>query len=197
MAEQSEKKISKLSRLKKAFTYLCFGIIGLCLVTLGHAGYRQYTGNFHEVVPGAFYRSAQPSPIQIATYQQQYGIRTIINLRDEAKGPWLEEEEETAEKLGIKLIHLPLSSSKPLSVAQAEQIAQMMEELPKPILVHCEHGANRTGLVSAICVDAVADESDFEATLQLSPYFGHFPIPKIGRYAMFSSYIDFQKNSDM
>ncbi|EOU9538912.1 tyrosine-protein phosphatase [Cronobacter dublinensis] len=29
-----------------------------------------------------------------------------------------------------------------------------------PILIHCDHGANRTGLVSAIYLNAVAQTSD-------------------------------------
>ncbi|EOI3412169.1 hypothetical protein ACN6UZ_003539 [Cronobacter dublinensis] len=31
------------------------------------------------------------------------------------------------------------------------------------MLIHCDHGANRTGLVSAIYLDAVAQTSDFTA----------------------------------
>ncbi|EOI3530459.1 tyrosine-protein phosphatase [Cronobacter dublinensis] len=61
-----------------------------------------------------------------------------------------------------------------------------------PILIHCDHGANRTGLVSAIYLDAVAQTSDFTAQWQLSLWYGHFPVPGIGRYAMYSSYKRFQ-----
>jgi protein tyrosine/serine phosphatase len=46
------------------------------------------SGNFHTVVAGEFYRSAQLTPQRLETYQQLYGIRTIVNLRGIAKR-WL------------------------------------------------------------------------------------------------------------
>lgn len=192
----SIKELNKNPKVKKRFKAL--KMIACFLAVIGaHAAYQVYTGNFHEVIPNELYRSSQPSGQQIAEYHEKYGIRTILNLRDEGRGEWYEEEQAAAEKFGINLVGYPLDSSKHVSVTQSEALANFMKDLPKPILIHCEHGANRTGLASAIYVDAVANQSDFSADLQLTPYFGHIPIPGIGRFAMFSSYQDFQKNSDM
>ena len=41
------------------------------------------SGNFHPVVAGELYRSAQPTPARIAAYKSKYGIATIVNLYDE------------------------------------------------------------------------------------------------------------------
>ncbi|EPQ9049355.1 glycosyltransferase [Cronobacter turicensis] len=157
-----------------------------------HAGYEQLTGNFHEVIEGELYRSAQPDATDIAEYSERYHIRTILNLRDEPRGDWYEQEKASADVHGIQLVDYPLSSSKEISVREAEKLAELMKTLPRPLLIHCDHGANRTGLVSAIYLDAVAQTSDLIAQLQLSPWYGHFPIPVMGRYAMYSSYKRFQ-----
>ena len=50
------------------------------------------TGNFHEVFPGEFYRSAQIEPGDIARYEKEYGIRTVLNLRGSNRGSeWYDE----------------------------------------------------------------------------------------------------------
>jgi len=41
-----------------------------------YAGYLASTGNFHTVVAGKLYRSAQPSPEQMADWHGRYGIKT-------------------------------------------------------------------------------------------------------------------------
>lgn len=126
-----------------------------------------------------------------------HGIKAILNLRDESKGDWYREEKAAADALGIKLVDYPLSSAQELSVEQAEQLAMLMKDLPKPFLIHCEHGANRTGLASAIYLDAVAKKGDRVAERQLSPFYGHVPFPVIGRYAMYVSYKNFQRISPL
>ncbi|CCJ82633.1 FIG00554552: hypothetical protein [Cronobacter dublinensis 1210] len=166
--------------------------VGLLALTGLHAGYGQLTGNFHEVIDGELYRSAQPDAQDIANYSDRYHIRTILNLRDEARGDWYQQEKAAALAHGIRLVDYPLSSGREISVKEAEKLADLMKSLPRPILIHCDHGANRTGLVSAIYLDAVAQTSDFTAQWQLSPWYGHFPVPGIGRYAMYSSYKRFQ-----
>ncbi|NTF07960.1 dual specificity protein phosphatase family protein [Agrobacterium rubi] len=170
----------------------------LCLVALpasvgAHMGINQLTGNFHEVLPGELYRSAQPSGADVEKYAQQFGIKTIINLRDEDRGDWYRDEKNAAEANNIQLIDFPLSSSKEVPQDRAEELARVMKNAPKPVLIHCEHGANRTGLASAIYVGAVAHKSEQAAEFQLSPYYGHVPIKGVGRYEMYQSWDDFEE----
>ena len=58
-----------------------------------------WDGNFHTVIPGELYRSAQLSPTQIETYVRENGIRSIVNLRRWAKDPPI---------FKINLLHLML-----------------------------------------------------------------------------------------
>ena len=179
---------------KLAFLKWPVRVIGAAaLLVLAHAGIEQLTGNFHEVIPGELYRSAQPSGADIKVYAENYGIKTIVNLRDETRTDWYRNEAQAASGNGITMIDFPMSSSKDLPVSEAQRLAKLMADAPKPLLIHCEHGANRTGLASAIYVGAVAKLSETFAEFQLSPYFGHFAIPGIGRYEMYRSWDDFEE----
>ncbi|MBP8939740.1 MAG: tyrosine protein phosphatase, partial [Agrobacterium sp.] len=91
------------------------GLVGLPVLAGAHMGIGQLTGNFHEVIPGELYRSAQPSGKDIATYAKAYGIKTIINLRDEKREGWYDAESQAAKKNGIRLVDFPMSSSEKLS----------------------------------------------------------------------------------
>jgi protein tyrosine/serine phosphatase len=62
------------------------GVLVFVLSVGGYFGALHLTGNFHSVVAGALYRSAQPTTFDIARYQKTYGIKTIINLRGENRG---------------------------------------------------------------------------------------------------------------
>lgn len=175
-----------------------FKTVGLTLMAgvaaLGiFMGVNQLMGNEHEVIAGELYRSAQPGTEEIDSLVQRHGIKTIINLRNEKRGAWYTEEKAAAERNGVTLVDYPISSAEVLPVAESKELAEIMRNAQKPILIHCEHGANRTGLASAIYVGAVAKGSEIFSELQLSPYYGHIPIPGIGRYAMWQSWDSFEE----
>jgi protein tyrosine/serine phosphatase len=54
-----------------------------------------------------------------------------------------------------------------------DKIVQMMKDAPKPLLIHCKAGADRTSLASALYLHAV--KNDKNAEKQISILYGHFP----------------------
>ncbi|MFM9889444.1 MAG: tyrosine-protein phosphatase [Rickettsiales bacterium] len=139
-----------------------------------YLGGLQYSDNFHEVVPGELYRSAQPEGNAIAQYSQQYGIRTILNLRGEnAKSPWYQNELAASEKAGIKHLNFRMSSKRELTEAQAAQLIAIMRDAPKPLWIHCRGGADRSGLAAALYLAALKHEDAATASHQLSLRYGH------------------------
>lgn len=142
------------------------------------------TNNFHVVVAGEAYRSAQPSAADIAAYRDRYHIATIINLRDDTKGAWYNQETEAARALGIAHIDFPMSAGSELDAAKSRQLVALMRGAAKPILIHCRSGADRTGLASALFVAAVAGQGEEAAEDQLSLRYGHFAVPYFGTYEM-------------
>ncbi|MBB3976504.1 protein tyrosine/serine phosphatase [Rhizobium azooxidifex] len=174
-----------------AFATLCL-LAGAVLG--GYAANLQVTGNFHTVIEGELYRSAQPNPAQLESYVRDHGIRTIINLRGEnARAPWYEAELQTARALGVHHIDYRMSASKELSTSRADELVAIMAAAEKPILIHCQAGSDRTGLASALYSLRVAGRRESEAERQLSFYFGHVGIPHLSSaYAMDTSWETFE-----
>ncbi|MBS0231861.1 MAG: tyrosine-protein phosphatase [Proteobacteria bacterium] len=163
------------------------GIALLAALAVGGAylGALQLSGNFHTVVAGEFYRSGQLSATQIARYAHEYGLKTIINLRGErARRPWYQAEVREANQLGISHVDFEMSARRELTMMQADALVVLMKRAKKPLLIHCEGGADRSGLASALYLARVARAGEGAAEAQLSIQFGHLPLPFIPEYAM-------------
>lgn len=160
-----------------------------------YVGFLQLSGNFHEVIAGELYRSNQPSENQLAAYIKDHGIKTVINLRGENDGSrWYEDEISTAEKFGVSHIDFKMSASHQLDLQRVAQLIDIMRNAPKPILIHCKSGADRTGLASAIYVNRIAGMNEETAEHQLSLRFGHVSLPYVSAgYAMDQSWEAIEK----
>ena len=143
-----------------------------------YLGWLQLSGNFHEILPGELYRSAQPTPSRIERYVAQYGIRSIINLRGaNLKAEWYKGEMKASQRLGLRHVDFGLSAKKMPSSEQAHELVKLMKSLPKPILVHCKGGSDRSALASALYLAAVAGRGEEDAEGQISFRYGHIGIP--------------------
>jgi protein tyrosine/serine phosphatase len=141
--------------------------------------------NFHAISDGEAYRSAQPTAGEIEAYKIKYNISTIINLRGSNSGKsWYDSEIQISKDLGIDHIDFDMSSKKELTSEKALSLIRLMEFAPKPILIHCREGADRSGLAAAFYLAAVKKSGEAAAERQLSIRFGHVAIPFVGTYAM-------------
>jgi protein tyrosine/serine phosphatase len=169
----------------------CLAIALCCfLVGGGYAGWLIATNNFHVVIPNELYRSAQPSSAEIAEYKAKYGIRTIVNLRGaNPKKDWYQNEIAASESQGITHIDFGMSSQQIQPPEKIERLITVLAEAPKPILIHCESGADRSGLVAAVYLAAIAKKGEETAEAQLSIRYGHFSIPVLSQaYPMDQSF---------
>ncbi|WP_226893392.1 dual specificity protein phosphatase family protein [Nisaea sediminum] len=167
---------------------ICAGVAAL-LVTAIYIGGLQLSGNFHPVIVGEIYRSAQPAAGDIASYQSAYGIQTIVNLRGTGgNSAWYETEIAEARKLGIAHIDFPMSASEDLSQDEAADLVKLLAAAEKPILIHCKAGADRSGLVAALYLAAIAHRDEESAESQISLRYGHISLPGAGAWAMDRSF---------
>ena len=144
--------------------------------TGGWAGYLRITGNFHTVESGAVYRSGQLSGPQFASRIQQNGIRTILNLRgNNAGAPWYDDELNASSRAGVQHIDFAISAGQELTDDEVRKISTILRDAPRPLLIHCEAGADRSGLVAALYELLVEQRPPAEARAQLSFRYGHFP----------------------
>lgn len=143
-----------------------------------YLGYLQLSGNFHVVREGQLYRSAQPTAAQLRAYVRNYGIRTVINLRGRNdKAGWYQAEMAESRALGVRHIDFRMSASRELTRDEASQLLSILRDAPRPILIHCRGGSDRSGLVAAIFLHDVAGEDIGVAKWQLSLIYGHIGIP--------------------
>jgi len=160
--------------------------VGITAISAGGwAGYLRASGNFHVVDEGAVYRSGQLSGPQFSARIRENGIRTIINLRGNNAGSrWYDDEVKASAAADVAHIDFPISASRELTDQQITQLAGLLTTSPRPILIHCEGGADRTGLASALYKLAIDRRSPSEAAGQLSFRYGHFPWLWSGTHAM-------------
>ncbi len=152
------------------------GLLALLLAAMALFGWLVWEGNYHTVLRGELYRSGQLSATQLQQHIKQDGIRSIINLRGAApRSEWYRQELAVAHRDGVAHSDVDLSADVPLSDTQMKQLVTLMANSPKPLLLHCLGGADRTGLAAALYLYALKGEPAEQAGGQLALRYGHFP----------------------
>lgn len=132
--------------------------------------------NFHVVSAGRIYRSGRMPPDSLASAIREHGIKSIVNLCGGSdSNEWYRAETATARELGVKHFDFNLSASRELNNGEMEQILATIDSAPKPILIHCKTGSDRTGLVGALYLYGLEGESADTASRELSIAYGHVP----------------------
>lgn len=105
------------------------------------------------VIEGQVYRSAQLSPERLAELAHELGLRGLLNLRGERPGEdWYEAEAALAGRLDLALTGVRLSSSRLPSRQRLRELVAALDAAPRPLLIHCAAGADRSGFASALAV---------------------------------------------
>lgn len=87
------------------------------------------------------YRSEQPNASDMKALEQ-FGMKTVLNLRR------VQDDNREARNTSLKLHHIPINTFK-MSYEELLQSVRIIEKAEKPVLVHCLHGSDRTGVVVA------------------------------------------------
>lgn len=124
-------------------------LVGVCV----HVGFILGGSNFHAVLPGEVYRCGQLTGPALGRLVREHGIRTVVNLRGCCPGAgWYRAEAEAAAALGVSLEDLNFSATRLPSPQSLRQLVELIDRADSPILFHCQQGADRTGLASALAV---------------------------------------------
>jgi protein tyrosine/serine phosphatase len=171
--ETATKRMAQLRRVAGGLA-LSLGLGAACFG--GYLGLLQYTGNIHAVEAGHFYRSAQLDRDEFEHVIKSYGIKSILNLRGKDPGrPWYDEEMAISKALAVTHYDYGISARQFVTARQIDEILQIVRSAPKPILVHCRSGADRTGLVAALYLAKIDGVKLDRVDAQLSLIYGHFP----------------------
>lgn len=146
------------------------GFLVVALVIGGPTAY--YRANYahakrlREVAPGKAYRCGQLTASGFREAVRRFGIRTVVNLQEEARDPYLPDtwqtkstfrESEVCEQLGVRYVSLDgglLAEPGPPGLNRPKVIDEFLEILDDPanhpVLFHCKAGLHRTGLLAAV-----------------------------------------------
>ena len=137
-----------------------------------HGFLRALWRNLHQIAPGV-YRSNQPSDRQLLALHQRVGLKSVLNMRGKSQNSFYLFEAEACAALGIELIDLPMSASVAPTRERLEQVIAALHTMPKPFLIHCKSGADRTGLAAVLYQLLVEGRPYPEARRQLSLRYLH------------------------
>ncbi len=172
-SKRLKKNLSNI--LKKKYLILIF-LLFIVFVSSTYLFYMEENGNFHVVEKNVLYRSGQLDRDEYIYYIKKYHIKSIINLRGKMPNKnWYKKEIQLSKKMNIIHCDFRLSSDKIVTTKKLMKLINMLKILPKPILIHCKAGADRSGLVSAIWEYYLKRCTPYKAKKQLSLLYLHFP----------------------
>ncbi|MDH3346716.1 MAG: tyrosine-protein phosphatase [Desulfobulbaceae bacterium] len=116
--------------------------------------------NFNKI-SDTLYRSAQPTDEGMKNLKQ-FGIETIVNLRS------FHSDREKIANTGMAYEHIYMKAWHPEKVDVVRFLQIATNPRRTPILVHCLHGADRTGTMIAIYRIAIQGWSKEEALREMS-----------------------------
>ncbi len=125
-----------------------------------------HSKRLREVEPGRVYRSGQMNADGFRDARGQCGIRTVICLRDDDPDPDVPlgllpcdgtvKESELCRQLGMRFVFIApdLVPRRDVPARRPEAIERFLEVMDDPasypVLIHCNAGLNRTGVLAAV-----------------------------------------------
>jgi predicted protein tyrosine phosphatase len=126
-----------------------------------------------EVIPGQIVRSPQPTVDELRQLIEEYRLQTIISLRSTGEQHrWLREERALCDSLGVRHEAMSFNPDRWPARHQSVRLVQLLDNAPRPILLHCLRGIDRTGFAS-VTARLLAGHPVEEALAELSPRRGH------------------------
>lgn len=137
--------------LLKMTKWLFVAIISFAVIFVGFLGYNYFSGNVHTVIPGKIYRSAQFDHHDLVYYTKKLHLKTMINLRGAwPTNHWYQVESYFAKTHHLNYYPIQFSSYELPPIKQLRILVGLLQTAPKPLIFHCEGGADRTGMAAAI-----------------------------------------------
>ncbi|MGZ7064896.1 MAG: fused DSP-PTPase phosphatase/NAD kinase-like protein [Candidatus Aminicenantales bacterium] len=126
------------------------------------------------------YRSEQPTRKGFEEIRA-HGIVTIINLRSENS------DDKLVEGLGFFVMDIPMSA---FSVSEDDVVKALgaIQAAPKPVLVHCQYGSDRAGVIMAMYRVVIQNWTKEDALAEMTQggfqfHFWYFNLPALVRSA--------------
>ena len=141
--------------------------------TGGQSPFPQFPKNFHKINENIF-RSGQPDEDEFESLCTFYGLRSVLNLRESnSDKKMINAVNKRHSAPAVTLYNVPLDTGK-ISETDLYKILTVIRDAPKPLLIHCRLGSNRTGCAVAAYRIVFENWSVEKAISELmKPEYGH------------------------
>lgn len=131
--------------------------------------------NFHAIVDGQAYRSAQVRPETLEYAARTHGVRVVINLRGENPDePWYQRERAACDALGLQMIDVRFGSSELPAPQELLKLYDAFVAADGPLLMHCHSEADRSSMAAALWrMIVLQEEAATAAQRELSLRYGY------------------------
>ena len=142
-----------------------------------------FESNLMPVVDGQVYRSAQPGPSELTRWIHTLGIRAIVNLRG-GGSERVVQERQVAASLGVAHYDVHLNADRMPSASRLREVVRILDSAPRPLLLHCKGGVERSGLVGAVAVlldggGLDAARRQFQISKGFVPFIANTDLPRV------------------
>ena len=127
------------------------------------------------MISDALCRGAQPTAEGFSQLQQ-LGIKTVVNLRQFHSDRW------KMKGLNFKYIHIRCKAWRPEEEDVVKFLRIVTDPAMQPVFVHCQHGADRTGMMVAAYRIAIQGWTPDNALVELPRFGFHTIFPRVPRY---------------
>lgn len=171
----------QLLRARKSHSLRPKVIVSILLIsclTIGTVTSLYFVGflgeNFRAVHDKQCYRSAALAPEVLKHRIKTYGIKTVVNLRGTSRQPWYIAQQDLMDKLSIGQENIKLDTQDLPIPENLNALIRVLHTSPRPILFHCNHGIDRTG-IAAVLYKTIVDQEPLDAAInsEQSIYSGH------------------------
>lgn len=137
--------------------------------------------NFYKIDEG-IYRSEQPDQNEFIALEK-LGVTEVLNVRR------LRDDKKKARKTELKLHHISMKAGD-IKEREVIRALKIIDERKGPILVHCWHGSDRTGMLMAMYRLVFQNWTKDDAIHEMTK--GNF-----GFHTAYSNIIDFVRDADV
>lgn len=152
-----------------------FTVVATLVVAALVVQHRLAPKHFEVVEAGVLYRSATLRPENLEEVVERHGIRTVVNLRshEENAEPWYAEQRQALARVGVEQVDLQMPrTTTPVAGVETRWLEMLADPAMHPILVHCQYGVLRTGIMVGV-FELVHRDAVPAGLYERMPQFGH------------------------